>query len=63
MHARKLMAQTARTLAVALVGGAFFFAIVGVFGLTVAVLALILFVAVALVLMRLPQRAERSLWV
>jgi hypothetical protein len=61
MHARKLMAQTAGTLAVALVGGAFFFAIVGVFGLTVAVLALILFVAVALVLMRLPQRAERSL--
>ena len=40
---------------VTLIGMGFFFAIVGVFGLPVAILALVLFIALAFVLFRRPQ--------
>ena len=42
-------------IAVTLIGMGFFFAIVGVFGLPVAILALVLFIALAFVLFRRPQ--------
>jgi hypothetical protein len=42
-------------IAVALIGTAFFFAIIGVFGLTAAIVALALFVALALLTFRRPQ--------
>jgi hypothetical protein len=42
-------------IAVTLIGMAFFFAIVGVFGLSAAILALVLFIALAFVLFRRPQ--------
>jgi hypothetical protein len=42
-------------IAVTLIGVAFFFAIVGVFGLPAAIVALVLFIALASVLFRRPQ--------
>jgi hypothetical protein len=44
--------------AAALLGVAFFFAIIGVFGFGYAVAALLLFIAVALLLFRRPQAAR-----
>jgi len=45
-------------LAAALLGVAFFFAIIGVFGLDYSIGALLLFIAVALLLFRRPQAAR-----
>jgi hypothetical protein len=42
-------------IAVTLIGMGFFFAIVGVFGLPAAIVALVLFIALAFVLFRRPQ--------
>jgi hypothetical protein len=42
-------------IAVTLIGIGFFFAIVGVFGLPAAIVALVLFIALAAVLFRRPQ--------
>jgi hypothetical protein len=42
-------------IAVTLIGVGFFFAIVGVFGLAVAIVALLVFIALASVLFRRPQ--------
>jgi NO-binding membrane sensor protein with MHYT domain len=42
-------------IAVTFIGMGFFFAIVGVFGLPAAILALVLFIALAFVLFRRPQ--------
>jgi len=47
--------RLAGAIAVALIGVAFFFAIIGVFGLTSAVAALALFVMLALLTFRHPQ--------
>jgi hypothetical protein len=42
-------------IAVTLIGAGFFFAIVGVFGLPAAIVALVLFIALAAVIFRRPQ--------
>ena len=58
---RTMLSPTFRRLgasAAALIGGAFFFAIIGVFGLYGAIGALALFVAVALLTFRRPQGEE-----
>jgi hypothetical protein len=47
--------RLAATIAATLIGVAFFFAIIGVFGLATAIAALVLFVVLALLTFRRPQ--------
>jgi hypothetical protein len=55
MHTLTSTGHFAGAVAAALLGVAFFFAIVGVFGLPSSIAALLLFIALALVVFRRPQ--------
>jgi hypothetical protein len=55
MHSTNLRVHFVRAVVAALLGVAFFFAIVGVFGLPVSSAALLLFVALYLMVFRRPQ--------
>ena len=56
VHSTNLRVHFVRAVFVALLGVAFFFAIVGVFGLLVSIAGLLLFVALSLMVFRRPQR-------
>jgi hypothetical protein len=52
---RQTLARVMGTIAATLLGIAFFFAIIGVFGLPIAIAALVLFVISAMAIFRRPQ--------
>jgi hypothetical protein len=55
MHAPSALGRHVGAVTVALLGVVFFFAIVGVFGLPAAIISLVLFIGVALLMIRRPQ--------